>query len=144
MDVLGRWNPVCFEESLKGGPIEAIKEEFRALVSGKEGVVVFAQDLDVNLLGLGPESCQVIDVQKHFNARGRQELAMATKTLPPFPSGGNYSLKTLSHAILKRQIQQMLCQCHLGGPSQSTAKGSWSGGDTNRRTNLLLWHLLLL
>ena len=31
----------------------------------------------------------------------------------------------------------MLSQCHLGGLSQSTAKGSWSGGDTNRRTKLI-------
>ena len=106
MDVLGRLNPVSFEQSLRGEPIEAIKEEVRALVSSKKGVVVFAQDLDVDLLGLGPKSCQVIDVQEHFSACGRQELGMATKTLPPFPSGGNYSLKSLSRAILGRQIQQ--------------------------------------
>ena len=56
---------------------------------------MFAKDLDVDLLDLGPESCQVIDVQENFNARGRQELGMATKTLLPFPSGGKYSLKDL-------------------------------------------------
>ena len=101
MDVPGRWNPVSFEESLRGGggAIEAIKE-------GKKGVVVFAQDLDVDLLGLGPKSCRVIHIQEHFNACGRQELGMATKTLPPFPSGRNYSLTSLSRAILGRQIQK--------------------------------------
>ena len=86
--------------------MEAVKEEVRALVSGKEGIVVFAKDLDVDLLDLGPESCQVIDVQEHFNACGRQELGMATKTLPPFPSGGKYSLKDLSRAVLGRHIQE--------------------------------------
>ena len=44
---------------------------------------MFAKDLDVDLLDLGPESCQVIDVQEHFNARRRQELGMATKSFPP-------------------------------------------------------------
>ena len=106
VDIPGKFNPISYKRSLRGEPIEAVKEEVRALVSGKEGVVVFAEGLDVDLLDLGPESCQVIDVQEHFNARGRQELGMATKTLPPFPSGGKYSLKNLSRAVLGRRIQE--------------------------------------
>ena len=69
-------------------------------------VIVFAQNLGVDLHDLGPKSCQVIHIRKHFNAHGRQELGMATKTLPPLPSGRNYSMKKLSLAILGRQIQE--------------------------------------
>ena len=81
-------------------------------MSSKKGVVVFAQDLDVDLLGLGPESCQVIYVQKHFNARGRQELGMVTKTLLPLPSGRSYSLKRLSLArIMPSDLRPKAFQC---------------------------------
>ena len=106
VDIPGKFNPISYKRSLRGEPIEAVKEEVRALVSSKKGVLVFAQDLDVEYLGLWPELCQVIHMQKDFNARRCQELGMATKTLPPFPSGGKYSLKSLSLAVLGRRIQE--------------------------------------
>ena len=45
MDVPGRWNPVSFEQSLRGEKGETVKEEVRALVLSKKGVVVLTQDL---------------------------------------------------------------------------------------------------
>ena len=83
VDIPGKFNPISYKRSLRGEPIEAVKEEVRVLVSSKTGVVVFAQDLDVEYLGLWPELCQVIHVQKDFNARiGVKSLAWQPR---PFP-----------------------------------------------------------
>ena len=106
-DKPGKWNPISYHQSLSGELSERVIEEVRALVSSKQGILMFPRKLDVDLLGVGPESCQIIDIQEPFNARGYQELGMATKTLPPFPESGNYLFKNLSEALLGKSIREV-------------------------------------
>ena len=81
----------------------------RALVSSSKPcrVVVFAGKMEVELLGLGPDICDLVDLQLHFDSLGRKERRLTRKTLPPLPiTYSHYSLKRLSKALLDLNIQE--------------------------------------
>ena len=69
--------------------------------------MVFAGKMEVKLLGLGPDICDLVDLQLHFDSLGRKERRSTRKTPPSLPiTHTYYSLKCLSKALLDQNIQE--------------------------------------
>ena len=127
IDVPGKFNPISYQQSLAGRPINDVKQEVRrALVSSKPcRVVVFAGELEVRLLGLGPDLCDLVDIQVAFDSVGKRERTRKIKTLPPLlPNHNHYSLKGLSEAILGFKIQAS-AHCALEDAAATMALYNW-------------------